>query len=1021
MLPERASELKRLLTIAHDLVLEEKSLKIEKFAKCTWPLFLTLAKMRALFRAESAGSSASRLNDAAEVLCGGCRSSANHLMDGFRRVRSLLDDSLDCAFWQKVDVHGLLKDDLGRMVRPFANLKDFYGSERAKFEEHVSRWIRERCRHQLQKGRISSKNWRSDLLDELKLLQTVAAAPPLEIVPVPEVWPAMQAGPATASIANGTKANLADPEAKAAAANLMVAAKADAADSEVAEAMAKKVPGTTTAQVKVKTAAKVAATREVRAAKAKAPTRAVAAAAPARNKVLGELAASVSDATDVDDDVEPFAAAQQDDFDACMQEEADIGCPKTGGLARPVELHSRLPEDLLSHPSVDRRMERDSFLFLHAQHDQDSQMHFVNNQALSAAPSEGVFYMPEGFTPIAMAVDNQIPPAQVPKQLSELPRRQPPTEAELMLRSGHETAAGAVGELDPGRYYAKHSRPQKLYTSAAHPLKLDSWAYAVASLLRCMAVLLGMAGFATTWAYKKVWTNHFRAHVEQFYAGFGHHVLFGCILWHLVRPTAKGRPPGENRHLFLQALRWWIREPEVASTLGDLGALDGLLSDQDWLDATLLLLHQKRLYPDAPFLCRHGVEVISLETKANQLLMCGEGVVHWGINRAPYSVSLAVNFMTEGWLRRGLPQLEEHLRWLERIRLLRERLRKGNDAVEACAGALFDAQFDAEYLNLVPPATCCEMLQQLALAVDPAKASRVGTRSAFPFRELVSERQRSEVHAQLLRVQRLLHAVQATTATGIRTPPELRACECKPMAPAEVTAALSLGDFPAAAGASAAAADASREAFACPMSDPMEIDDDVARSSASSQYEFMMTVSEQANDEDAVGAEFDTGARGVVASPVPHTPERPLLLLDQDQSELVPVTMDADKDNPIHDELSRLNDAGETAVSTTGTVSAAPMEVGASRGAASHKRGSPEGAGATGASIKRRKIDSAGTSDGVTGTENCVDGEDHTDRAFIRYLMEKHAAAAVPRTAFVQELSASMPQATATSDMQTVD
>lgn len=74
------------------------------------------------------------------------------------------------------------------------------------------------------------------------------------------------------------------------------------------------------------------------------------------------------------------------------------------------------------------------------------------------------------------------------------------------------------------------------------------------------------------------------------------------------------------------------------------------LSVLEWEDLAMFLVHSKRVYPDAISLRREGVQVIDVETSAGDVLIVEAGVLHWGMNEAPYSVSLSVNLMTESWL-----------------------------------------------------------------------------------------------------------------------------------------------------------------------------------------------------------------------------------------------------------------------------------------------------------------------------------------------------------------------------------
>lgn len=809
-----ASEAQRaIITSGQQLVLKEQRQKTDTFAKCTWEIIKLVAELRLQTKGNDDGRTEWALRQL-YVVADDSEHLINSLKGKLSRVfKRMLTDSADRAFWNTIDVRGLVMQDLIELGAPFDELKRFYRLERNRFEEHARRWIQERCEFKQAQGakkanQIGAEKWKRNLLDEVHRLNQGAPAATTTAAAATSAASVMsdESSDGEGAIA-GTVATPLSRQTTSSAASAALRGLSDAGIRlEVNHAASneeyKSDLDTNSSSRKGKQTEEEA--KEPPQPRLKQKQR------QAKNKKNKKRKAqeeeedgSSGDEDDVDDvdqppdEIEDAPEAHRraptnsgkEPFDARMLGEADLGEIAADRYAKPVEIGGVLPHDLQSQPSVQQRLDRDGFVFLQLNHEDDHSINFVRKEAYCAESTQ-VWCMPS-LGPVAMEPDRVVASAQVPKELSDFPRRQPPTDTELLKRyiqkqaTDVHAAMPASAEMDDafadaGRMNSKHVPLKDTYFSVKHPLNLDTWADSAASIVRFVPLLRRMEGFAKTWGYKKVWTNYFRAHVEQLYAGFVHHVLVGCILWHLVRPTAKhDKLPGENRRKFLWAIRLWLREPGVAPEFAHLALQDHCMSTEEWLDAILLLLHQKRLYPDVDFLRRHGVEVISLKTKANQVLIGGEGLVHWGINAAPYTSSLAVNFMTEGWLQRGLPQLQEHLCWLERIRVLRWRL-LNDPATKACAGVLFDTRFDTEYLNLVPPTVCCEMLQKLAAVVDPTAAQHASTRSsAFPFQLFASDPQRTQLQIQLLRVQGLLHAAETTKATGTSKEPGLQACECE--------------------------------------------------------------------------------------------------------------------------------------------------------------------------------------------------------------------------------------------------
>ncbi len=65
----------------------------------------------------------------------------------------------------------------------------------------------------------------------------------------------------------------------------------------------------------------------------------------------------------------------------------------------------------------------------------------------------------------------------------------------------------------------------------------------------------------------------------------------------------------------------------------------------------LVLFVAKQIFPPPDYLLQEGIEVVSFDMMAGECLYSDGGWVHFGFNQAPHSISLAINALTETWLK----------------------------------------------------------------------------------------------------------------------------------------------------------------------------------------------------------------------------------------------------------------------------------------------------------------------------------------------------------------------------------
>jgi hypothetical protein len=187
--------------------------------------------------------------------------------------------------------------------------------------------------------------------------------------------------------------------------------------------------------------------------------------------------------------------------------------------------------------AMEAHLSKEGFAVMRLEHSSDEPWNIVQHPAINlrlAHAEQPVWVMPGGM--LAPSPEKQVP-AGDRLDVEALGR---PLPEENVLQQWREDAA--QGRQSASMVYDKHVGFPKgeLYhagpKSLRHPLNLDAYAHAPQSLMRLVPALLAMEGFADAFAYFKRLNNYFRAHVEQFFTRFVHHVLRGGIVWHLVRP-----------------------------------------------------------------------------------------------------------------------------------------------------------------------------------------------------------------------------------------------------------------------------------------------------------------------------------------------------------------------------------------------------------------------------------------------------------------------------------------------------
>jgi hypothetical protein len=234
------------------------------------------------------------------------------------------------------------------------------------------------------------------------------------------------------------------------------------------------------------------------------------------------------------------------------------------------------------------------------------------------------------------------------------------------------------------------------------------------SLLRLMighVPPVKFAGFDSPSYYLKQPNSFFRMHWEQLFAPFYNYCWTGSTIWYAVMEQDR------------QAL-----ERYVVDEVGRRYNIDVQRLSADDRRLVTALVYSRQLFLDPFELQAHGVPVHRIQQETGQVVVGKGTVLHWGLCGSRNSLNEAVNWLPVQWLEDGLPQLVQHVNWLELyVRARQRHITKGIRIPAHRAGwykLCFDKSVQAMVTHHTPLAYTVELCSRIRADLDQEPSDR---------------------------------------------------------------------------------------------------------------------------------------------------------------------------------------------------------------------------------------------------------------------------------------------------------
>jgi hypothetical protein len=155
------------------------------------------------------------------------------------------------------------------------------------------------------------------------------------------------------------------------------------------------------------------------------------------------------------------------------------------------------------------------------------------------------------------------------------------------------------------------------------------------------------SGVDRPFSYASVNGNFFHLHREQMMFPFWNACWSGEKIWYLI-------PESEQQKLERYVIQEYkCRNPHLAPT-----------SEREDRLLLALLYAKHTCFFDPEDLIAHGIQVLRVVQRENEVITARGTVFHWGVTAHHYAINEAINYVPINWLVSGLPQLLIYIQWL---------------------------------------------------------------------------------------------------------------------------------------------------------------------------------------------------------------------------------------------------------------------------------------------------------------------------------------------------------------------